>query len=222
MSQHVTEIVYIPFKVGLDLESGDAAKLLDEVLSLLAKHKGTTSINWGRQIETPNVVQMVIGWNSVDDHKAFEQIPEFEPFIQNLSKCIAAPLTIILVKLPSIEPGANNPLLAPVTECINAFFPPEQSESEYASSFQRFRDEALEIPDMKATALIGGWSIETHQHENLGEGVDGKLFTAFVGWPSVEAHLNFRKTEAFPKITGHLRAGAKAVKVWHVAFKQYK
>jgi hypothetical protein len=51
---------------------------------------------------------------------------------------------------------------------------------------------------------------------------EGNMFTAFVGWPSVDAHLAFRKSEGFGKIIPLMRGGTKAVKVWHVAFTQYK
>lgn len=64
--------------------------------------------------------------------------------------------------------------------------------------------------------------MEAHQHEAFGEGVDGKLFAAFIGWPSVEAHQAFRKTEDFGKVIGLLREGTVGIKVWHVAFKQFK
>jgi hypothetical protein len=66
--------------------------------------------------------------------------------------------------------------------------------------------------------LIGAWSIEPHEHEKLGEGVQGKLFAAFIGWPSVEAHMKFRETEDFVKVVSHLRAGPKGASVHHVAF----
>lgn len=74
---------------------------------------------------------------------------------------------------------------------------------------------------MQARGLIGGWGVEPHQHENLGEGVDGKLFAAFIGWPSVDAHAEFRKTDEFGKLIGYLREGAKGIRLWHVAFHQY-
>ena len=70
--------------------------------------------------------------------------------------------------------------------------------------------------------MIGGWSAETHQHENLGEGVQGKMFAAFIGWPTIEAHMAFRETEGFGKIIGLLRGGTKGIKMWHVDFKQYR
>lgn len=72
---------------------------------------------------------------------------------------------------------------------------------------------------------MGGWGIEEHKHENLGEkeGEEGpaKLFGVFVGWPSVEAHMKYRQTEVFPDVAKWLRDGPKGVQVHHVAFTKY-
>lgn len=54
------------------------------------------------------------------------------------------------------------------------------------------------------------------------EGDEKKFFGAFIGWPSVEKHMEFRKTEEFPKIVGLLREGVDKVKVHHVAFKRFE
>jgi hypothetical protein len=77
-------------------------------------------------------------------------------------------------------------------------------------------DELTEI------GITGGWSVEPATHENLGEGVEGRLFAGFIGWPSVEDHQEYKGTEAHGKAIGPLRTGVKGMKVHHVAFKQYK
>lgn len=68
--------------------------------------------------------------------------------------------------------------------------------------------------------MMGGWSIEPHKHEKLGEGVDGRGFVAFVGWPTIDAHMKFRETEEFKEIIPLLRTGPTALAVHHVAFKR--
>ena len=164
----------------------------------------------------------ITDWESVDAHKTFMSSPGYQPFLETLkTHILAAAPTLFHVKLP-IDPSSPNPFSAPVTECINAYFDPSQSEEEYNASFATFHAKAEEIPNIEATGLVGGWSDGKHQHEGLGEGVDGKLFAAFVGWPSVEAHMEFRKTEEFLNIRGYLRTGVKGINVWHVPFTQYK
>ncbi|CAO2656060.1 Nn.00g048630.m01.CDS01 [Neocucurbitaria sp. VM-36] len=222
MPQQATEIAYLPLKAGLDLEAGDAKTAWNEVLTTLAKQPGLKALFWGRQVENKDVLQLVIDWDSIDAHKTFMSSPAYQPFLELMDKHIlSAPPSLFHVKFPA-DPSHLTPLSAPVTECISAYFDPSQSEEEYDASFATFRTKAEEITNIEAVGLAGGWSEEKHQHEGLGEGVEGKLFAAFVGWPTVEAHLEFRKTEAFEKIREYLRTGVKGIKVWHVAFTQYK
>ncbi|KAJ4365539.1 hypothetical protein N0V83_008158 [Neocucurbitaria cava] len=218
----VTEIALLPLKADLDLESGDAKSAWDETLATLAKQPGLKTLFWGRQIENKDVLMMVIDWDSVDAHKTFMASPSYQPFLSTLDTHIlsSAP-TLFHISFPS-TPSPLTPLSAPVTECINAYFPPSQSEDEYDTSFNTFRSKCGEIPNVEADGLVGGWAEEKATHEKLGEGVEGKLFAAFVGWPSVEAHMAFRKSEEFGKIIGYLRTGVKGLNVFHVAFKQKK
>ncbi|KAF1843647.1 uncharacterized protein K460DRAFT_368512 [Cucurbitaria berberidis CBS 394.84] len=222
MTDQATEIVYLTLKAGLDLESGEAKRAWDSTLVTIAKQSGLKTLFWGRQIENKDVLQLVVDWESVDAHKVFIASQEYQPFLETLDKhLLAGPPTLFHARLPTDTLSAN-PLSAPVTECISAYFDPAQSEAEYNASFATFLSEIANIPNVEAKGLVGGWSVETHQHESLGEGVEGKLFAAFVGWPTVEAHMAFRETEEFGKIRGYLRTGVKGIKVWHVAFTQYK
>ena len=73
---------------------------------------------------------------------------------------------------------------------------------------------------MQAKGLIGGWSVEPQEHESLGQGTQGKAFVVFVGWPSVQAHMEFRDTEEFANMIGLLRGGAVGMKMAHVGFRE--
>ena len=154
--------------------------------------------------------------------------PDYHPFLEALNEHIldtTKPPTLFHAKFPAADDNAassSNPLTAPVTECINAFFPASQSEEEYTENFSTFCAKCTKIPNVEATGILGGWSVEPQQHESLGEGVEGKMFAAFIGWPTIEAHMAFRKTEEFGSVIGLLRGGTKGIKVWHVKFTQYK
>jgi hypothetical protein len=137
-------------------------------------------------------------------------------------KLVASDATIFHVKFPAEYSESDSPFAMPVTECLNGFISSDYPEDEYSGQFSAFRAKSNELANSKHKGITGGWSVESHQHESLGEGVDGKLFTIFIGWPNVEAHMEFRKTEDFAKTTGLLREGIKGMKVWHVAFQQYK
>lgn len=164
---------------------------------------------------------MVAAWESLEAHDAFSQTPDFKPFLDTLEKHIIAGAPY-LFHLKLDPAGDTTALTQPVTEFISAYFSSDHSESEYSASFTEFKNKAAQIPNVAATGLAGGWSVEPHQHESLGEGVDGKMFGAFIGWPSIDAHMKFRETNDFKEIIGLLRGGTKGLKVWHINLHQYK
>ncbi|OAL54853.1 hypothetical protein IQ07DRAFT_278701 [Pyrenochaeta sp. DS3sAY3a] len=220
MAQTTTEIALLPLKPDVDLEQGDAKGIWQGMLKTIASQKGYQKLYWGVKVEDKETAVLVVVWDSLESHNAFSSSPAYQPFLENIKPILAGPAHIFHARFPA-EYAEPNPLTAPVTECINAYFSASHSEAEYTANFAQFRSEGEKIPDIEAVGMTGAFSIEAHEHENLGEGEQGKLFAAFVGWPSVEAHLAFRKTEEFAKIIGLLRGGAKGLKVWHVAFREY-
>lgn len=61
MSGSVTEVVYLHMKPGLDLSLGEAKEVWQSTLSTIAKQPGCKALYWGRQIENPDTVQMLVG-----------------------------------------------------------------------------------------------------------------------------------------------------------------
>jgi hypothetical protein len=61
MSENATEVVYIPIKPGLDLSSGETKETWESTLNTIAKQPGVKALYWGRQIESPDTVQMLVG-----------------------------------------------------------------------------------------------------------------------------------------------------------------
>ncbi|KAL1800735.1 hypothetical protein ACET3X_001077 [Alternaria dauci] len=223
MSENVSEVVYMSMRPALYLSSGEAKEAWQSTLSTIAQVPGCKALYWGRQLENPDTVQMVVDWESIDAHEAFVKSPEYQPFISKIGEeLITEEPKIFHVKFTADRSTSDNPFTMPVTECLNGYFPPDYNQDEYTSQFSKFRAEAATVPQSGASGIAGAWSVEPHQHESLGEGVDGKLFAMFIGWPSKEAHMEFRETEDFKRVAPFLRTGLKAMKVWHVAFQQYK
>ncbi|KAF2024696.1 hypothetical protein EK21DRAFT_117541 [Setomelanomma holmii] len=148
MATEATEVCYLPFQSGIDLEEADHKAVLTDTLDTIAKQDGMKSLYYGKQVENPDVSQMA-----------------------KYSK----------------------------------------------DGWGKFADEAAEVPGGQVQGMTGGWAIEPQQHD----GAESKLFAAFIGWPSVGAHMEFRKTEGFGKITPLLRGGTKGIKVHHVAFVRH-
>jgi hypothetical protein len=110
-------------------------------------------------------------------------------------------------------------LLSPVTEVMLAYFASDISRAAQdaaSAQFQRFVDVALSrCDDVRGVGY--GWGVETDFPFGMGGGAvargvevlseaetapqagrrKGTLFTAFIGWPSVGAHMAFRRTEVF-------------------------
>jgi len=61
MTDAVTEIVYLPLKPNLDLSASEHKAVLDDTLDTIARRKGLKSLVWGRQVEKPDVLEIVQG-----------------------------------------------------------------------------------------------------------------------------------------------------------------
>lgn len=65
MPERTTEICILPLVAGLDLNSGDTKKLWEDALTTIKSSPGCESLYWGRQVEHPDVVQMMIGGHAL-------------------------------------------------------------------------------------------------------------------------------------------------------------
>jgi hypothetical protein len=59
-----------------------------------------------------------------------------------------------------------------------------------------------------------GWGVE-NDFPVRGEepGLVGSILTAFIGWPTIDAHMKFRETEAFKENVGLIRGLEGIVKL---------
>jgi hypothetical protein len=140
----------------------------------------------------------------------------YPPFMETLRPLIGGHPTLVHVDI-SLEA-----LSAPVTECLSFVFEASHSTEAYDKNIASFKKEGMEAAP-EATGLASGWVVEEQKHEATGkDGEEGpaKLFKLFVGWPSVEVHMKFKESEAFPKVVGYLRDGPKNVEVHHTAFQK--
>jgi hypothetical protein len=48
-------------KPGLDLSSGETKEIWESTLRTIAKQPGVKAVYWGRQIESPDTVQILVG-----------------------------------------------------------------------------------------------------------------------------------------------------------------
>ncbi|USP73439.1 hypothetical protein yc1106_00713 [Curvularia clavata] len=234
MSDTTTEVVYLLLKSGLDISAGEKKIQWEDGLSTIMKQPGAKRVLWGRQIEDPDTVQMIIGmcivmvvhekdWDSLESHQAFTQSPSYKPFIEKISEhFLAGPPNYFHVKFPAAQIAKGDPFTAPVSECFSAFFEPDYDTSKYDTQFFGFQEVMGQIENVGSEGIAGGWSIEKQGHEALGEGVQGQLFVLFRGWESLAAHTKFVESEHIHKVVPYLYEGPVAKNVRHIEFKEYK
>ncbi|KIW69968.1 hypothetical protein PV04_02280 [Phialophora macrospora] len=162
----------------------------------------------------PTKLWAFFDFDSVEQHEKFANGPGRDA-VKDLPKILThSELSGHVV----LEPFPPLVLLAPVTEVMLAYFPSDisrASKDAASAQFQRFVDVALS--QCKQVRGVGsGWGVETNfpirtvvmgakgdeggpeaETELQGGRRKGALFTAFIGWPSVGAHMAFRKTELF-------------------------
>lgn len=109
----------------------------------------------------------------------------------------------------TLTPSPPTVLEAPVTEVIILYFAPEilQAGKDAATArLNQYLEKSVKTwPDVKG--VTSGWGVENDFPVRGGdEGQVGTILTAFVGWPSIDAHEEFRKTEGFKEGFGVLSA----------------
>jgi len=148
----------------------------------------------------------------------------YQPFLKTLYTLLSSDPHLFHARLPASPSLLSNPFTCPVTECFHFYFPADYPESAFNTNYQNFVDAAKTAPN-EAQGLTAGWSVEEQVHANLGkEGEEGKgkMFAGFVGWPSVEAHVEFQNSEAFGSVVGHLAEGPVGSKVHHVVLEKFE
>lgn len=126
--------------------------------------------------------------------------PEYEPFVGKI---------LTWCSKPSFFHAAFNPhpptpaFTSPVTEIGKFFIVPEMSKVEWLKGYAEFEKGLKTAPGYKAHS--GGWSVE-----------DEKCFVLAIGWESVEAHLEWKKTEAGDSSINYIRNGMGKGEMWHM------
>lgn len=182
---------------------------------LLSIWKGVTSqptgpyrVFWGTEVENPANL-----WGFFD----FASVEEHEKFAKEFGKDIVKDFPKILgghhfTKHLKLSPYPHTALRAPVTEVLLVWLPSDISQEAYdaaAKQLQQFADVLAEEPVIQAVNV--GRGIENDFPVRDGEeGQKGSLLNLMIGWPSIDAHMQFRETDTF-KNNIHLLRGMEGV-----------
>jgi hypothetical protein len=128
----------------------------------------------------------------------------------------------VFTKHVSVSQSPSQILDSPVTEVLIAYFPSDISSTAKdtaAARFQQFAEKGLgKCADCKGVS--SGWGVENDFPVIGGEeGQLGSIFIAFAGWTSIDAHVQFRETEAFKENIHFLRSmeGLLKMTMFHVS-----
>lgn len=224
MSFPATEIAIIALSSGASIEDplSPLGEIWQSCLGTIAGQKGFRRLYWGRRVESSNVIDFFVDWDSVQAHKDFIANPIYESFSKSFSKLIEGNSLIYhLLFSPNPPSSALNPASSVVAEHLTFYFSSTLSDSGMSSwedTFAKFK-KALEQHAEGFKAGSGGWIIEELQHEK----VDGnaKAYAAVLQWESVEKHKMFRDTEDFKKAIGPVREASRAIEMHHVILREF-
>ena len=118
-----------------------------------------------------------------------------------------------LTPFPATE--ALSDRVSPATEILMVYFPSDYSQADqdkFVEDFKRFV-KAIEDNAKTYTASAGGWVVEDLTIPGTSE--KGKAYAAFIGWTSMEDHMQFREAQAF-KDNRHWLTDAKDLQHFEV------
>ncbi|KAK1675498.1 hypothetical protein BDP55DRAFT_552337 [Colletotrichum godetiae] len=216
----VTEFSYFTIKPGKTFP--DEEGLYDRVLDQAVSQPGAGSIYYGNSIEKPEQTWCFLDWDSVEDHLAYRDTAAHAP----IGKAVGEYLDWNHGYIKHITPTPWPPTIlasAPVIEVLTLFFPADldaAAKEALTAQLEEFKTNALDTsPDFKGISY--GWSVENDVPVTDEPGTTGNLLAAFIGWPSVDAHMKFRDTVPFKENIGILREMEGIVKlgVFHVSCK---
>ncbi|KAF8850345.1 hypothetical protein BDZ45DRAFT_633090 [Acephala macrosclerotiorum] len=212
MALQATEIVYITLKPGIELEGTSAsAQAWADIIATLQRQDGYQRLYYGRTVENPNLLIMMIDWDSVDAHNKFMSLPEYTPFAQRLGLIIEG------IHLHHFLPTPSPPSVlgtAPVIEFATFY----DAAPDFKASLEKFI-KVMDNPEGTAGHAYGEIIEEVSKHADGEEGKKGKAVVLTIGWESVDTHMKFRETEKFKSNIGLIRGNHGGVEMFHVAFK---
>lgn len=118
-----------------------------------------------------------------------------------------------------------SPNTSPVIEIFTAHFAADYAQAEqdrYAANFEAFADKGLRPFGADFRGASAGWSLESDIPNPHKDGAVGRIFVAFIGWTSREAHLACRETEAFKSNAGLLREGPEGLGAVHIKPEEFQ
>ncbi|OAL20113.1 hypothetical protein AYO20_11550 [Fonsecaea nubica] len=215
----VTEVAFLPLRPGVDINdtSTSEGKVMANMVEVGKHAPGVQKNYWGIEEENSAHVHLMLDWDSLEAHKAYQARPEYPEFLA-AARSMVNPESTSEAFHVSFTPHPPTPALqAPVTEILRAYYPVDQVSTEgvaFEADLLRLLDalRAHGVPGFSGE-ISSGWSLEEVDYEST----PSKVFVAYIGWDSVQAHVDATKSEIYQ--ANRLNRLPKAIKVAHVKVK---
>lgn len=213
-----TEIAHFPIDATANLEDpqSPSGAIWQSTLDTISQQDGYQRLYWGRRIEDPHLITFLVDWDSVEAHKNFQNSRVYAPFEAHLSKILDGPGALHHANLSPHPPAAaTSSSRSPVTECLTLYHPTNPSVSAFEEKWQNFHSTAEKYAEGYRSSSAG-WIAEELEYK--GEKAAG--FAIFIGWDSVDAHINYRETAHFKETIAPIREGLKGIEAHHVTLQE--
>lgn len=184
----VTELVILTLDDAYLHESSGVVSKIQAIRDRMRSIYQNETLDFHRQIENPQTLYVLAEWPSIEAHTKASAAEDAQLVIMELL-AIAKPLTVMHVELPL----SAFPLGAPVIS-IGRYFVTKEKKEEFYNLFTTVKPllEEYVVP----FTLAYGWRVDlSDEQKNKGE--EELLMVA--GWPTVEKHQGFSKTDMWEK-----------------------
>lgn len=215
---------------SLFLKSTDVSQALSKVINdTLLQQPGCLLVRWSLLYEDATKFRCFIDWDNISNHELFLGSPSYQSFLDNLEPLVESSPQFFIVEFhPSPTPVLDNmggKGKSPVAEVLYLHFPSDESltaemKNTATVNAERFLTESAPSAKGCTGETAMGWI--TGSVEFNGESC--RALVVLVGWESLEAHREYRSTDAFAESVSLLRGtpGMKGVSVVHVSLTTVK
>ena len=182
----VTELAILTLDDAYLHESSGVVSKLEAIRDRIRSVSQNETLVFHRQIENPQVLYIVAEWPSIDAHN---KATESGKAVLAELLTIAKPLTMIHIDLPL----SAFPLDAPVMS-IGRLFVAKERKEEFENFFATAKPLLQEY--VAPLTLASGWRMDPSD-EQKGKGEEEWILVA--GWPTVEKHRDFSKTDTWER-----------------------
>ncbi|KAI0056107.1 hypothetical protein BV25DRAFT_1921261 [Artomyces pyxidatus] len=187
----MAKVFEIAYASASEAYKQEPEKTISPTLEILRKTEGLVDVFNGIQVEEPNFIA-VLGWETLEAHQRMMDAKEsYAVFMSALSASLAPGSQVTMIHV-SFTADPRPAFRAPVAEL--AWLTPKPGVAKAAVA--AVLDKIVAYSNDASSPAVGGSYGSTHERPDI--------FVFTLGWPSVEAHLNAKKSAPLGPIVEEL------------------